>query len=256
MNGMWKGIITGIVTTVFLLRGGALLLAQEGPAAAVVREVTGTVEVKPPGASWIPAAPGQRLETAAMISTGFKSTALITIGNSTLTVRPLTRLSLEELSGSQGDEKVKLQLRAGRIRAEVTPPPGGKVEFNVRSPTATASVRGTVFDFDGIRLQVEEGRVHLAGGDQSGIYVSAGHQVSTDIVTGKTASAAEEVREALVPVLPAGMESAPDLGALTPAAIPPAPTPPAPTPPGPIPPGPTPPDPPGPGDLDVGVEWK
>jgi ferric-dicitrate binding protein FerR (iron transport regulator) len=88
---------------------------------------------------------------------------------------------------------------------------GGTTEFTVRSPTATASVRGTAFEFDGIRLKVDEGRVHVSGGDRSGTYVGAGHLALTDIETGRTAGAAETAREELSPALPAGTESAPEI---------------------------------------------
>ena len=37
-------------------------------------------------------------------------------------------------------------LMAGRVKAEVTPKEGEKAEFKVKSPTATASVRGTGFE--------------------------------------------------------------------------------------------------------------
>jgi hypothetical protein len=186
----------------FFLAGG-IARAQEG---AFIREINGTVEVKAAG-GWIPAERGQELRQDTVISTGFKSSALIVIGNSTLTVQPLTRLSVEELARAGSAEKVGLNLRAGRIRADVKPPAGGTTEFTVRSPMATASVRGTSFEFDGIRLKVEEGRVHVSGGDRSGAYVGAGHQVVTDSETGRTASAAETAREELTPALPAGIVS-------------------------------------------------
>jgi hypothetical protein len=199
-----------------LLMGAVFLGAQTRPA-AVIRELTGTVEVKAPGAvEWKTAVMGQTLERASLISTGFRSTALITIGNSTITVRPLTRLSLEEIVAGQNEEQVTLNLRAGRIRADVKPPVGGRTDFSVRSPTATASVRGTVFDFDGTRLSVEEGRVHLSGESVTGAYVGKGHATAADPETGKTAVAIERVKEELSPALPAGMDTAPEAPAAAP----------------------------------------
>jgi hypothetical protein len=187
-----------------------VLCAQDG-VPAVIQEINGTVEVKAPGATvWNPARRGQELERNTVISTGFKSGAVIGLGNSTLQVQSLTRLSLEELIRIGTTEKVDVSLRAGRIRAEVKPPVGGATEFTVRSPSATASVRGTIFEFDGIRLSVDDGRVHVTGGDRSGAYVGAGGQVLTDIETGRMASAAETAREALAPALPAGITSVSD----------------------------------------------
>jgi hypothetical protein len=207
------------VIGLMVFAGAGLLFSQE----AVIREINGTVEVREAGSAvWAPARQGQELSRGALLSTGFKSGALIALGNSTLTVRPLTRVSVEELVRSGGTEKVEVHLRAGRIRADVKPPVEGKTEFTVRSPIATASVRGTSFEFDGVRLKVDEGRVRVHSGDRSGTWVGAGHQVRTDIESGRTASVAETAREALTPALPAGVREVPEVKAEAPADIPPA----------------------------------
>jgi hypothetical protein len=190
----------GFVMVLMILSGG-LLQAQE----AYIREFSGTVEVQAPGAPvWTAAETGQRITGDTRISTGFKSTASIALGNSTLIVRPLTRLSLEELRTTQGNEEVRLYLQSGRIRANVNPPAGGKTDFTVRSPTVTASVRGTSFDLDGVNLQVDEGQVHATGADGAGVYVGAGHRTASDPETGKVAGGMETAREELSPPLPAG----------------------------------------------------
>ncbi|MDR2133891.1 MAG: FecR family protein [Treponema sp.] len=216
-----KKMILGVA---FLL-GAWALFAQE----AVIREIRGTVEVKAPdAAAWTPASRGQAIALNTFISTGFKSSALVVIGNSTLTVQPLTRLSLEEIARAEGGEKVDVNLRTGRIRANVKPPVGGKIDFTVRSPSATASVRGTVFEFNGTQLQVDEGRVHLAGSGGNGTYVGAGKLARTDIESGRTASAAETVKEELALPVPAGVDSAPAIKAKPPLT----------------------------GEIDAGFEWK
>jgi hypothetical protein len=168
---------------------GVLLFAQTPDAR--IREMSGTVELKLPGQTdWIPAKPGDRIEGAAIVSTGFKSRAVLLIGNSILTVRPLTRLSLEELLERDGNEQVRLMLRTGRIRAEVRPPVEGGIEFKVRSPVITASVRGTVFDLDPVNLRVSEGTVRyepaaeLAGNRP--VLVGAGQRGWVDGDTGRT----------------------------------------------------------------------
>jgi hypothetical protein len=82
-----------------LMLGAALLSAQT----ARIQQITGTVEIKAPrAAEWEAAAAGQALDKASLISTGFNSTALIGIGNSAVLVRPLTRLSLEEIAAARG----------------------------------------------------------------------------------------------------------------------------------------------------------
>ncbi|MFP3043923.1 FecR family protein [Treponema primitia] len=181
------------------------LFAQAAESRGIIQEVQGKVEIRALGADWIPAVEGQRVEWAATISTGFKGTALIKLGNSLLTVRPLTRLTVREIQETQGIERVSLDMQTGRIRADVTPPAGGKTDFTVRSPTVTASVRGTSFEFDGTILLVDEGRVRLTGGDSTSVYVSAGHHVTTDPVTGRILLVAETIREEMVPDKPVGM---------------------------------------------------
>jgi hypothetical protein len=198
------------ILTAVLLICGTLVYGQT----AVLRDMSGTVEIKAPNSSeWKPAVQGQRLEKTTVISTGFKSIALIALGNSTITVRALTRLSLEEIVQSQGSEEVKLYLQTGRVRANIRPPVGGQTNFQVRSPSATASVRGTSFDFDGTSITVDEGRVHVAGGDRTGVYVGAGHMVRSDPETGRIIAPAETFRETLVLPLAAGMDQAPESAA-------------------------------------------
>jgi hypothetical protein len=189
-----------------LLMSAALLGAQT----ARIQQIAGKVEVKTPGAAeWQAAEAGQVLDTASLISTGFKSSALVRIGNSNITVQSLTRLSLEEIAAAQNEERITVNLRAGRIRANVKPPAGGTASFTVKSPIATASVRGTVFDFDGSRLRVEEGRVYLNTENTAGVYISAGHAAAADLETGKTVAAIEIIKEELNPALPAGVDTAP-----------------------------------------------
>jgi hypothetical protein len=147
---------------------------------ALIRQCSGNVEIKVPGGEWIPAEVGMTLSGSTLISTGFKSNAVLVIGSSNILVRPLTRLSLEELIIQGGNEQIGLELRVGRVRAEVTPPSAGRTDFTVRGPIATASVRGTSFDFDTINLMVHDGTVAFTGRDNATVFATAGKVVSID----------------------------------------------------------------------------
>jgi len=136
---------------------------------ATIAEVAGKVECKLPGKDWKAAKAGDILPTGSLISTGFKSTAILKTESATLTVKPVTRLSLEELIKSEGTTKTQMFLMTGRVKAEVTPREGEKAEFKVKSPTATASVRGTGFEFDGQNLLVDHGAVQFESGTGMGI---------------------------------------------------------------------------------------
>jgi hypothetical protein len=167
---------------------------------ATLRELNGRVEVMVPGsADWVLAEPGMRIEGAALVSTGFRSTAILALGNSTITVQPLTRLSLEEIVERQGSEQISVYLRTGRVRAEVRPPVAGKTDFTIRSPIATASVRGTVFDFDTVNLRVAEGRVEFTGSTGSMALVRRGETSSAHEISSRVSVPAEERIEALAP---------------------------------------------------------
>ena len=128
---------------------------------ATITEVAGKVECKLPGTDWQAAKAGDILPAGSLISTGFKSTAILKTESATLTVKPVTRLALEDLVKSEGTTKTQMFLMTGRVKAEVTPREGEKVAFKVKSPTATASVRGTGFEFDGQNLLVDHGAVQF-----------------------------------------------------------------------------------------------
>ena len=162
---------------VLAIFGAILLFAANGLFAqqAVIRDIAGTVEVKHAGNdTWEAAQRGQILAGDSSVSTGFRSTALIALGNTLLTVRPLTRLTITELSQNRDPEKIDLNLEAGRIRAEVNPPDNAGLDFTVRSSAATASVRGTVFEFDTFNLLVTEGTVEFSGALGSSVLIDAG----------------------------------------------------------------------------------
>ena len=169
---------------------------------AVIRELAGTVEIKYSGSEvWEAAIRGQILTGDTIISTGFRSTAVITIGDSVLTVRPLSRLTLTELTQSQDNEKVELNLQTGRVRADVNPPEGGKTEFVVKSPNSTSSVRGTVFEFDTLNIEVREGTVQFAGLLGSTFLLDAVGYSKVDEIT-NWASPPSRYAEGLKPELP------------------------------------------------------
>jgi len=131
---------------------------------AVIKDFTGTVELKLSGSSnFIPAAVGVEVAQDTIISTGFKSTALVQAGSAVITIRPLTRLTLTEIQASQGTETLNMNLQAGRVRVDVNPPAGSKASLEIASPAAVASVRGTSFDFDNMNLHVDGGTVLFTG---------------------------------------------------------------------------------------------
>ena len=175
---------------------------------AILRDLSGTVELKFAGSSvWETARKGQSLAEDTIISTGFKSTALIQAGSSLITVRPLTRMILSELRSAAGTETINVGLQTGRVRVDVKPPAGTKTTMSVSGPIATASVRGTVFEFDTINLIVSEGTVEfLSGTSVTSVLIDAGRSSFADEQTGRAALPEETALAELKPELPIGTE--------------------------------------------------
>ncbi|MDR0442814.1 MAG: FecR family protein [Treponema sp.] len=180
--------------------------AQNG----VIRELTGDVEIKSAGASaFVPAKQGDEIAQNTIVSTGFKSTAIVAVGSSVITVRPLTRLTLAEISSSSGTENLNVNLQTGRVKVDVKPPAGSKANCTVQGPSATASVRGTSFEFDGQNLSVSEGTVAFAGNSGAPATMVSGGGSSFVGVDGKPANPADVSNADLTPPVPVGTPDTP-----------------------------------------------
>jgi len=167
-----------IFTAVFITLAVTGAFCQNG----VIRDLTGEVELKRLGSSaFVPASAGDAVSSNTIISTGFRSTAIIVIGSSVITVRPLTRLTLAEIQSAENTENVNVNLQTGRVRVEVKPPAGTKTNLNVQSPSATASVRGTTFEMDTHNLNGIEGKILLSGVSGAGVLVTGGNSSSINI---------------------------------------------------------------------------
>jgi hypothetical protein len=148
-----------LLTTILLC---FVLVSYSFAQTAKVKSVTGKVEYSTDGTSWSAVKENMSLAKGTIISTSFKSTAVIVINDSLLHVKPLTRMSLDELTKTQGEVQTELNLVAGKVQVEVKPRAKQEVvNFTVKSAVATASVRGTGFVFDGTNLLVNHGNVAL-----------------------------------------------------------------------------------------------
>ena len=195
-----------------LLMGAALhVFAQSG----VIRELSGEVELRPAGAAaFVPAAVGSTVDQDTIISTGFRSSAIIDIGSTTLTVRPLTRLSLTEIRAAAGTENLTANLQAGRVRGDVRPPAGTQAAFTVQGPSATASVRGTSFEFDARSVSVIEGSVVFRGDRGAPVITHAGGE-STVAAGGRASDPVQVIFRNLSPPAPVGAATAGALPAIS-----------------------------------------
>lgn len=156
MNIVFKNKVFCIILLVFALT--LPLFAQE---MAVVENVSGKAELKAPGGSWVAASPGMEISKGTVISTGFSSTLSLDLGDSVLSVKQLTRLTLEELVKKEGIVTTSLALKVGKVNAKVKTAEGLQHNFSIRSTTSTASVRGTELEYDGFTIRVSEGTVEF-----------------------------------------------------------------------------------------------
>ena len=180
--------------SVLFLFCAATAFAKNG----VIAEFSGNVEIKRGGQTvFVPAKTGDILFSDTVVSTGFKSSALIIIGSTIITVRPLTNLSLSELIATAGTETVNVNLLAGRIRVDVKAPAGTRANMSVIAPAATASVRGTSFEFDTQKLAVLEGVVEFSDNKGRLVIVNAGFGCELN-AKGRVSAAINANKEALV----------------------------------------------------------
>lgn len=148
--------ITKKALTVLLLLFVSILptFALEGE----VISVSGKVEIDSP-AGWVSLKEGDVVETGYVISTGFRSKAVIKVAGSLMTVDALTRLTLEQLNESSDAHSSEVFLDLGSISANVKKAENKRVNFQVNTPVATASVRGTEFAMGLNSLTVIDGAV-------------------------------------------------------------------------------------------------
>lgn len=165
------------ITAVLLI---ALIVPAAAQTSVVVESFSGKVEYQSDGGAWTAVSTGLSIPEGATISTGFRSEAVLRIGDSTLEVQPLTRMRIDELAEREGTVKTDLYLRVGRVKAEVRRTGGLQQEFRLRSPVSTAAVRGTSFSYDGYNLQVVEGLVALINAYGQSAGIPAGVSITSD----------------------------------------------------------------------------
>lgn len=110
---------------------------------AVVLSTKGKTEVLK-NEKWTPLKEGSTLAKGDVVQTGFKSNLKLKIGASTVEVAPMTRITIEQLVSKKTKDETSLYLDTGSVKSNVNKVDKRKVGFTVRSPAATASVRGTV----------------------------------------------------------------------------------------------------------------
>lgn len=107
-----------------------------------VVSAVGKVEKQQDGL-WVPVQVGEVLSKGTLISTGFRSSATLKFEGSVISVSALSRLTIAELLENDNSRDTSVFLDAGKIKADIKTSDNKRVSFTVRTPIATASVKGT-----------------------------------------------------------------------------------------------------------------
>lgn len=175
---------------------------------AEILRISGSVEVKEPGAFWQEAKEGQMVSADTMIATGFNSKVSLSAGGMTVTLSPLTRVSIDSLTENQDVVNTSLSLKAGRLRAsspQVKRKTRRTLNFRVSTPVATAAVRGTEFLLSTNKLETIKGMVELSRGN-SVVLSPAGSQSWVSPETRPT-EPIEKIGEVISPEIAAAEEA-------------------------------------------------
>ncbi len=112
---------------------------------ATVISAKGKAEVLK-GESWVSLKAGSSISKGDVIQTGFKSEVILKLKETVVTVAPLSRITMEQLAEKKDKDESKIFLDTGSLKSDIKKSENRRVGFQVRSPVATASVRGTVID--------------------------------------------------------------------------------------------------------------
>lgn len=111
------------------------------------------------GDKWTDLAQGVDVPVGAEISTGIGAAVVLDLRGSSVQVGALSRIRVAELAQSATAQRSVVDLRYGRVQAEVRRSVGRGTDFRVYTPISTAAVRGTEFIYDGQSLEVIHGDV-------------------------------------------------------------------------------------------------
>lgn len=134
----------GLVAFLFLFLGA--LQAQE-IRQATLSNIQGEVLVRQGTGDWKPATDGMKLSIQDEVKTAQGSTAQVVLDNGEVTIkeRSLFKIDAMDVDPQSGDKTTYLDLALGRIMVHAQKLEGNS-KFEVRTPTSTTGVRGTMFE--------------------------------------------------------------------------------------------------------------
>jgi len=116
-------------------------------AAAKFESLSGPVQYRHKGGRWAEAKLGQALTVDTELETGPRASAVLIFANgSTLAMKSLTRVVIDQYGTGTYGTNIVISLNSGRLLAKIAryKNSGQFNHFRVRTPTAVAGVRGTI----------------------------------------------------------------------------------------------------------------
>ena len=194
-------LVVAVGAFLYFPRGGAL----EALNAAVLGILTGDVDAARSGKDFTPALDGDVFATGDMVRANEKGRAVLTFFDaSTVSVDPNSNVRVTSLArASSGGIVAEIEQTLGRTWTSVTKLSSPDAKFQVKTPTLTATVRGTAFETIVIKLpngtitttiKTAEGEVVVQAAAGGEVRVGAGQQV--DITEGQPAPPAAQPQPA------------------------------------------------------------
>jgi hypothetical protein len=156
------------------------------PPARII-DMTGLSEVKrQDGENWDSAALDMILNEGDVVTTSFESTMIIAVGESTVTLYPLTSVQIKTLDEKKDRagylyERVVFFLLTGKINGHILPPMNGETNFSIQSDYALCLVKGSAFEFDTRNISVLNGNVFLTANNGQRFFMNKGETLHIDI---------------------------------------------------------------------------
>lgn len=127
----------------FALACGAPVFAEVA-LTATLADVKGEVAIRQDAGAWQAVENGRMLTQADEVFTGVESEATVNFSDgSSMTIRELTQILIGTILQKENRKDVAIRLKVGELKAQVKKEKVLDTNFEIQTPTATASVRGT-----------------------------------------------------------------------------------------------------------------
>ena len=137
----------GLAVFLFLFAGVA---SAQDMREASLSNVQGEVLVRQGAGDWMPATSGMKITTADEIKTSARSSVDVlldagNVGDIQVKEKSVFKIDTMDIDPATGDKMTNLNLALGRILVHAQKLQGNS-KFEVKTPTSTTGVRGTVFE--------------------------------------------------------------------------------------------------------------